>query len=958
MDDEKPRILDGRWALPAQCRPGASARVYQASDLDGVITERVAVKVLHPAMSGDTRLSAQVFNREFESLSRLSHPHIVELLDGGRDPETLERYFVFPWLEHDLRSALVETPLEGWDDFDARFGRGVLEGLAYAHAHDIAHRDIKPENILLRGDGQPCIADFGIAKILSRIAPEATLRDHATRPYAPPEYDNGRYATQRDVYSFAVLAVLAITAIDPFGARYADDRYGAVRDAFAELNVPSEVESLLREATDGDPQARPANATALRERLQRIEEARAALRPTTAVFVERCHLVLSRRAGETLMEDLDLDTELQVHEAIAADLADGCALRPWDRPSFEDGTSTDGHYHLIGSELRLHVVVADPGRDHLVVVNAWPAPNSQLERERERGWQPRWSWAFGHPSDHVQGEDTIAMLERDVANHAAEEQRRRVQAARERPLRIWRRTLAARRAVERDREAPLRYRSYSETPAGFVFDVAEPSGEEQIGELRVAPTTDERGLLGELVAIGTGTVTLSALRGHAELLQPSGVLKLDTSGNRSALRRQDQALDTLEYDKALRADLRGLLMDPASARAPQPPGEVSWRGELDAPKRDAVRAALGAPDMLLVEGPPGTGKTTFIAELVLQELARVPEARILVSSQTNAALDNVLERLRKLDPSLRQTRVARSGDSRVSAAVADLTVEMQIARWREEVIRSGAEWLASWSAAHGVEELDLERAIRYEELAREREALVNLEAERRELRSQLQARAAEGGGSDNELSARITERLAQLEEDRASAHGSASEASGRLAELEPGFDAASAAELTPAELRERAAQAMPGEGPEVEACRELIEVIGDWRGRFGRGAEFKAATLARSQVVAATCVGYASVPGSESIDFELCIIDEASKANATEMLVPMVRARRWVVVGDHRQLPPFLEDSLADAELLSDHNLRPADIRETLFDRLRRGLPKESLAPSTASTAWPRRSET
>jgi serine/threonine protein kinase len=45
---------------------------------------------------GDATLANQVFQREYESLSRLRHINIVELIDGGRDPKTGERYFVFP----------------------------------------------------------------------------------------------------------------------------------------------------------------------------------------------------------------------------------------------------------------------------------------------------------------------------------------------------------------------------------------------------------------------------------------------------------------------------------------------------------------------------------------------------------------------------------------------------------------------------------------------------------------------------------------------------------------------------------------------------------------------------------------------------------------------------------------------------------------------------------------------
>lgn len=61
---------------------------------------------------------------------------------------------------------------------------------------------------------------------------------------------------------------------------------------------------------------------------------------------------------------------------------------------------------------------------------------------------------------------------------------------------------------------------------------------------------------------------------------------------------------------------------------------------------EAVAKALVATDMALIQGPPGTGKTTVIAEIIWQTLLRNPEAKILVTSQTNLAVDNALERLK------------------------------------------------------------------------------------------------------------------------------------------------------------------------------------------------------------------------------------------------------------------------------------------------------------------------
>jgi hypothetical protein len=138
------------------------------------------------------------------------------------------------------------------------------------------------------------------------------------------------------------------------------------------------------------------------------------------------------------------------------------------------------------------------------------------------------------------------------------------------------------------------------------------------------------------------------------------------------------------------------------------------------------------------------------------------------------------------------------------------------------------------------------------------------------------------------------------------------------------------------------AKELLGESAEAARFLALLKIHAEWIERFGKGPEFHAPLLARSQVVSGTCIGMAAVGGSDDLEFDLCILDEASKATATEALVPMSRSRSWVLVGDPRQLPPFQDEFLQDADILQDYNLTPGDLKETIFNRLLARLPKEN----------------
>jgi superfamily I DNA and/or RNA helicase len=90
-----------------------------------------------------------------------------------------------------------------------------------------------------------------------------------------------------------------------------------------------------------------------------------------------------------------------------------------------------------------------------------------------------------------------------------------------------------------------------------------------------------------------------------------------------------------------------------------------------------------------------------------------------------------------------------------------------------------------------------------------------------------------------------------------------------------------------------------------------------------------------SSLVAGTCIGISSA-SNEQDEYGLCILDEASKASFAEALVPLVRADRWILVGDRRQLPPFADSALRDRKALEQHEIDRDLVGETLLDRLDR----------------------
>jgi tetratricopeptide (TPR) repeat protein len=205
-------VVAGRFELREELGAGGMGIVYRAFDKE--VGEEIALKVLRP----ETALGEQTverFRNEIKLARRITHKNVCRMHELHQDGKRL--LITMEYVKgQDLKSMIKQAGALSAGKA-VSVAQQVAEGLAEAHDLGVIHRDLKPQNIMVDGEGNAKIMDFGVARSLFAAGMTAEGMIVGTPEYMAPEQVEGLDADQRtDIYALGAILFEMVTGRAPF----------------------------------------------------------------------------------------------------------------------------------------------------------------------------------------------------------------------------------------------------------------------------------------------------------------------------------------------------------------------------------------------------------------------------------------------------------------------------------------------------------------------------------------------------------------------------------------------------------------------------------------------------------------------------------------------------------------------------------------------------------------------
>ncbi|MEO8520093.1 MAG: protein kinase [Acidobacteriota bacterium] len=254
-------LLAGRYRIVARVGRGGMGEVYRADDL--TLGQPVAMKFLPEALEADPERLAQ-FHDEVRLARQVAHKNVCRMYDVGEAAGL--PFLTMEYVDGEDLASLLRRIGRLPQDKATELARQLCAGLAAAHDRGVLHRDLKPANVMIDGEGQVRITDFGLAAIAGAGGQPLA----GTPGYMAPELLTGAPASvQSDIYALGLVLYELFTGKRAFTANTVAELVrqqaegGLVSPREAVPHLDPAIDRTIMRTLERDPARRPRSALAV-----------------------------------------------------------------------------------------------------------------------------------------------------------------------------------------------------------------------------------------------------------------------------------------------------------------------------------------------------------------------------------------------------------------------------------------------------------------------------------------------------------------------------------------------------------------------------------------------------------------------------------------------------------------------------------------------------------------------
>ncbi|WDZ54909.1 serine/threonine-protein kinase [Paenibacillus polymyxa] len=892
---------------------GNQSEVWLCRDLDSEDDDRVALKILS---GNDNELLREFFKRETEALSLCQHEGIVKILDSGYDHNSKKYWIALEYIEG---VTLEEKLKSAYDDGIAiKLLLDVTDAVGNAHSKDIIHRDLKPSNIMIDVSGTIKIVDFGISKIKSLLQDGATVGGFGTPPYTSPEQIAMKEVDQRtDVYSLGVIFFRMIGGNVPTVS-------SPIINQVLESEIKEEFKEILCKMVCINKEERyPSVLHVKRELMKLSKDVR---KHNTVIYVQSTQNFINK------LVSLEMITIGAESEAVS-----------WLNKEFNSNQLYIEKGKL-ENDWVIHVnkykifAIQDLNSQFFLIKNILFTSATDMARNVEYSFLCEVTWkALSKKMPVPKNTDLELFIDEVLTWKRISEVKRQKELQHKKTLSQWDNILRLQRKYLIEKEFFVSYTTWdisedqSNLEVDLVNEIEYPSLFIEKPVLMDSVEEKKRIKVGTVVEMEGRKLLISLDRGViTDDIKEFGELTLDNKQVNAALKRQEDALRSVKYGDSKNPKLFEIIENPSISEVSQVQLESYFNDNLDSAKKEAISSTLGS-EFYLIQGPPGTGKTKVISEIIVQLINQNPGVRILLTSQSNAAVDNALEATANLTDKCSFLRIGRK--DKIGDKISEYQLEESLNLWILKTTQRSNEY---------TQNLDTIKHDHLKELGDAAAKLADLgllNTELIELYDEISIAKYKyyENSHDDEVNREllgILQKDLQLKEDEYKLKFSEilldlkciAKTLKLKVEWDRVFTATDISKIITFLERE-----LERNRKALNSLDQIEVIRQEWLKRLGKGREFEAICAGETQVIASTCLGTANIPGVWSAEYDWVIVDEAGRATPPEILVPLVRGKRILLVGDHKQLPPIV-DSEFKTEDLEKFEIKKSFLEISLFE--------------------------